>query len=185
MSRMLGSLALCAVAASLAVIALTPTPAAATTPCPSPPCDTSKRDALEACERRADWVVEGRVAEVRQGSMPMSELGPFVIETGADGAPRAHRPVVTIQVWDGGQVLLKDIVILKGVVPASRRELLVRGAVFCWMRDAYIPDYHVDRRVRVYGTDNEMTSDVVNAQLRPGIFAAIRFDAQGEVMWDR
>ena len=157
--------------------------ASASMPCPRPPCDPSAQDRLDAlqkCELAADWVVEGEVASVVHGTKQMGELRPRRIVDNADGTFSVRQDVAQVTLWDGGQVVLTRIQVLKGMAPATKRQMTVQAATHCWLQQARIPEGQVGRRIRVYGTDNEWTTSTVSsAQTTPGIFAATALDARG------
>lgn len=157
--------------------------ASASMPCPGPPCDPSAQDRLDAlqkCEVAADWVVEGEVASVVHGTKQIGALGPRRIVPNADGTFSVRQYVEEVTLWDGGQVVLTRIQVLKGMAPATKRQMTVQAATHCWLQQARIPEGQVGRRIRVYGTDNEWTtSTVISNQITPGIFAATALDVRG------
>lgn len=164
-------------AASLSLNAL---PSSASAPCPKPPCAPSVSESLNQCGMVADWIVEGQVVSVTQGTRIEGALGPYKAILDRDNSViGVHREVVQVELWDGGQVVLTKIQVLKGLAPAAGRQMTVRGASHCWRAEARIPEGQVGRRVRVYGTDNELNSGVLSAQITPGIFAATALDELG------
>ncbi len=92
-----------------------------------------------------------------------------------------RRSVLDFHLWDGGTVELTRIQVIKGVVQADGRRMHVHAATHCWIRETYIREELIGRRVRVYGTDNELSSEVLGPLITAGIFAVQVFNADGTV----
>lgn len=174
------------VALTLAFAAsLFPPTALASMPCPSAPCNPFSLDSYAMCARKADWIVEGEVASVTHGTKFVSGVAPLRMHQNLDGSFSVRRDVVDFPLWDGGQVVLTKIQVIKGVVEANSRQMTVRAASHCWMREAYIHEGQIGYRVRVYGTENELTSEVLGPLLTAGSFAVLVLDGDKEQLVER
>lgn len=164
---------------------LFPPAALASMPCPSAPCDPFAVDSYAMCARKADWIVEGEVASVTHGTKFVRGVTPIRMHQNLDGSFSVRRDVVDFPLWDGGQVVLTKIQVIKGVVEANGRKMTVRAASHCWMREAYIHEGQIGYRVRVYGTENELTSEVLGPLLTAGSFAVLVLDGDKEQLVER
>lgn len=119
--------------------------------CPPNPCMAKDRSGVGACEPVADWVVEGTVVKVNNGSQQFCHS--FV-----------GIGIKCSDVWVG-YYQLAQVSWTKGA-PTNEGEIAhLMGGHFCWVNLARIPDQWLQRRVRAYGTKTSRPFG------RPGIFA--------------
>jgi hypothetical protein len=125
--------------------------------CPPNPCNAYSSE-RPSCVELADWVLDGVVASVSHGNHPYStHFGP---------------EVVSGQIWDRGNVVLRNVTIVKGSYPVANNSALLQGGSHCWERDAYIPADFSGKAIRVYGTNRE------GIWIHPGI---ITFDLIADI----
>lgn len=156
-------------------------PARASMACPLPLCDPQASDGGETCAAAADWIVEGRVVSVQNGSDVTRVAVPGGL---ADKRPDGTMPrqvLQDIEVWDRGTVVLENIQVIKGVVPSARRSMTVKAATPCWKGQTYVYEGQVGKRILVYGSDIQAEM----RGIRPGdplvIFAVRELDAHGNL----
>jgi hypothetical protein len=121
-------------------LALVYTSVFADRPCPKYPCNaTSRQELALVCADVADWIVEGTVTSIRNGT--------------TEHTTYLGGNLVTFRVWNRGVVVLADSVLKKGVVQVLDGQTSIQGASFCWTELARVPEGWQGKRIRAYGLD--------------------------------
>lgn len=118
--------------------------------CPPNPCGGSSSE-HRSCSELADWVIDGEVNSITHGSAP------YTTNFGSE--------VVSTRIWDGGNVVLTNVTLVKGSYPIADDIAVLRGASPCWENLARIPEKYFGKTIRVYGTNRG------GIHVRPGIMA--------------
>ncbi|MGB4062679.1 MAG: hypothetical protein WBK19_02515 [Azonexus sp.] len=106
--------------------------------CPPNPCGGSSSE-HRSCSEIADWVIDGEVNFVTHGSVPYTtHFGPEVVST---------------RIWDGGSVVLTNVIVVKGSYPVVDESAVLQGASHCWENLARIPEKYSGQIIRAYGTN--------------------------------
>lgn len=106
--------------------------------CPPNPCGGSSSE-HRSCSELADWVIDGVVNSISHGSVPYTiHFGPEVVST---------------RIWDGGNVVLTNVTVVKGSYPVADDSAVLQGASHCWENLARIPEKYSGKTIRVYGTN--------------------------------
>lgn len=130
-------------------------PAFADVGCPSLPCDIETQGCSATSADKAEWIVEGEIDDIINGS------------TGACG--NGPGGLVCVQLPAPSTLVVSSTRMIKGAIDRSKKGVMVLvGASHCWKGVTGLQDDLIGRRFRFYGTNKP---GAFGFNSRPGFFA--------------